>query len=122
MRIRSSSLLYFWFVFSLVSWALCSCTKKTEAPLSAEERAAQMAKTGRSIYLSACTACHNPDPKKDGPVGPAIAFSSFELVEKRVVEAAYPAGYRPKRDTHTMVALPHLKGDVPAIHAYLNSL
>jgi mono/diheme cytochrome c family protein len=101
---------------------LSACTRKSDAPVSAEETKAKLLSVGRSTYLSSCTACHSPDPKKDGPVGPAVAFSSLELIEKRVLEASYPAGYKPKRETHTMVALPHLKPDIPALHAYLNSL
>jgi len=69
-----------------------------------------------------CTACHSPDPTRDGTMGPAIAGSSPELVEARVVRAEYPPGYTPKRDTKLMPAQPFLKADVPAIAAYLGSL
>ncbi|MEQ1878423.1 MAG: cytochrome c, partial [Bdellovibrionia bacterium] len=72
-------------------------------------------------YMSACIACHNSDPKVDGILGPAIHGSSKELLEARILRAEYPTGYTPKRNSKTMVALPHLKGDIDALVAYLNS-
>ena len=27
---------------------------------------------GRAVYLANCVACHNLDPSKDGPIGPAL--------------------------------------------------
>lgn len=57
----------------------------------------------------------------DGAIGPALAGSTLELVELRVMKGEYPAGYLPKRTTKTMSALPHLKAEIPALHAYLNS-
>ena len=102
-------------------FTFASCTKKSESPLTQEETSAKLLSVGRSTYLSSCTACHNPDPRKDGPVGPAVWGSSLELLQKRILEASYPAGYKPKRESHNMIALPHLKPDIPAIHAYLNA-
>jgi mono/diheme cytochrome c family protein len=26
---------------------------------------------GRAVYVANCVACHNNDPSKDGPIGPA---------------------------------------------------
>ena len=94
-----------------------SCDKKTdvEAPLS------PLASNGRATYLSNCIACHNPDPRQAGSVGPDIAFSSLELIEARVTKAQYPTGYKPKRESHMMPPFPQLAKEVPAIHAYLNS-
>jgi mono/diheme cytochrome c family protein len=77
---------------------------------------------GRQIYALNCTACHNADPTKDGALGPAIAGSSLELVTARVLHAAYPPGYTPKRQTQQMVALPHLEPALPDIAAYLQSV
>lgn len=74
---------------------------------------------GRSIYLSNCAACHNPDPSKDGPVGPAIKGASRELIEARVLRATYPPGYTPKRRTSVMPAQPYLKSAIPHIAAFL---
>lgn len=73
-----------------------------------------------SIYKLNCIACHNVDPGKDGVAGPALTGSSKELLEARILRAAYPAGYKPKRDTKQMPALPHLEKEIPAISAYLN--
>jgi mono/diheme cytochrome c family protein len=76
---------------------------------------------GQQIFQLNCTSCHGGDPQKDGPIGPSVAGSTLPLIEARVRRAEYPVGYKPKRTTKTMVALPHLKDDLPAIHAYLNS-
>jgi mono/diheme cytochrome c family protein len=95
-----------------------ACTKKPQAPVSPEEA---LIERGRLIYSMQCTACHSGNPKVDGSIGPAIAGSSLELVEARVMRAEYPAGYQPKRTTKTMSALPHLKAEIPALQAYLNS-
>ena len=77
---------------------------------------------GKSVYQSNCTACHAPDPRVAGALGPDLAKSSLELLELRVLRAEYPAGYTPKRSSKVMQPLPHLKADIPALHAYLNSL
>ena len=77
---------------------------------------------GRRAYAANCTACHNPDPTRDGTIGPAIAGSSLELVRARVLKAEYPPGYVPKRDSHLMPAQPFLASDVPDLAAYLGSL
>ena len=74
---------------------------------------------GKQAYLSTCIACHNPDPKLDGALGPAVAGSSFELLEARVMRAEYPEGYKPKLDTQAMVAMPFLERQLPALAAYL---
>jgi mono/diheme cytochrome c family protein len=90
-----------------------ACT--TQAPSPADPLAAQ----GKSVYVQNCIACHNPDPAQTGAVGPAIKGSSRELVEARVLHAAYPPGYTPKRTTTTMVAFPNLSGDIDALAAFL---
>jgi len=77
---------------------------------------------GRKAYAANCTACHNPDPTREGTVGPALAGSSLELVRARVLKAEYPPGYTPKRDSHLMPAQPFLAAEVPALAAYLSSL
>ena len=102
-----------------------ACTKKAPEPAaqpaSPEEAAALLFEKGRKSYLANCIACHNPNPKKDGAVGPAVADASLELLRLRVLDAKYPEGYKPKRATTAMAALPHLKDDIEALHAYLNS-
>jgi mono/diheme cytochrome c family protein len=77
---------------------------------------------GRRAYVANCTACHNPDPTKEGTIGPAVAGSSLALVEARVLRAEYPPGYTPKRPSALMPAQPYLKKDVPDLAAYLGSL
>ena len=77
---------------------------------------------GRSVYNANCIACHAMDPKIDGALGPAVAGSSLELLEARVVRGGYPEGYEPKRPSRVMVALPHLEPRLPELAAYLQSL
>lgn len=76
---------------------------------------------GRVVYATQCAICHNADPKKAGPIGPEVFGASKELLVKRILEGKYPEGYRPKRETHTMVALPHLKHEIDSLHLFLNS-
>ena len=74
---------------------------------------------GRQVYLAQCVACHNPDPSKTGPIGPAVKGSSPELLELRVVRGSYPPGYKPKRDSALMQPMPHLASAIPDLAAYL---
>lgn len=76
---------------------------------------------GELLYQNACTSCHNSDPRVEGPLGPAIAGSSFELLEARVVRGEYPEGYQPKRLSSQMLKMPHFKSEIPALEAYLSS-
>ena len=76
---------------------------------------------GRVIYLTNCVVCHNRDPNLPGSQGPPIAGSSRELVEARVLHLAYPPGYKPKRTTHGMRAIPTLAPEIGNIAAYLQS-
>ena len=76
---------------------------------------------GKGLYMANCLACHNQDPTLAGSVGPDIAGSSMELLTARVIHRSYPPGYKPKRNSSLMPALPFLEADLPAIHAYLNS-
>ncbi len=79
-------------------------------------------KRGRAVYLGNCVACHNQNPKLAGPIGPAVAGSSLELLEAKVLRNEYPPGYTPARTTKAMVPLPHLEADLPALAAYLGSV
>lgn len=74
---------------------------------------------GQRVYAANCIACHNTNPSREGPIGPAIAGSPAPLVEARVLRAEYPPGYSPKRDTALMPAQPYLAGDIPALAAFL---
>jgi len=76
---------------------------------------------GRGIFVANCVACHNNDPSKDGPIGPAIKGSTKELLEARVLRNGYPADYKPKRPTQVMPQFPFLKDEIPYLVAYLRS-
>jgi mono/diheme cytochrome c family protein len=100
----------------LIIASLSACKNGgNEAPLS------DLALHGKSVYLSNCIACHNQNPTLAGSVGPDIANSSLELITARVMRAQYPANYKPKRQSHLMIALPQLEKEIPALHAYLNT-
>jgi len=100
---------------TLLATAACS-QGGSEVPLSSEGQ------RGRSAYVSACTACHASDPTRDGSLGPAVAGSSRELLEAKVLRNEYPPGYTPKRDSSAMPAYPHVEGDIGALHAYLSEV
>ncbi|HEY6365888.1 MAG TPA: cytochrome c [Candidatus Binatia bacterium] len=74
---------------------------------------------GRAVYVANCVACHNNDPAKDGPIGPALKGSPQELLESRVLRTDYPPGYKPKRDTKVMPTFPFLKTEIPYLATYL---
>jgi len=96
--------------------------KKAPSAAEAAPSNADLVAKGRQVYVSNCTACHNPNPTENGALGPAIAGSSLALLEAKVIHNTYPPGYTPKRDTNAMIALPHLAKDIPALHAYLGSI
>ncbi|MBW2398951.1 MAG: cytochrome c [Deltaproteobacteria bacterium] len=75
---------------------------------------------GERTYKNVCLACHAADPSLDGSLGPAIAGSSRELIEARVLHASYPEGYAPKRNSQAMPKFPHLEEAVGDLTAYLN--
>jgi mono/diheme cytochrome c family protein len=74
---------------------------------------------GRSVYKSVCVACHAADPSQPGSLGPAIADSSRELLEARVIHGTYPKGYTPKRPGNEMPEFPTLAGSIDDLAAYL---
>jgi mono/diheme cytochrome c family protein len=74
---------------------------------------------GRSVYLANCVACHNNDPAKDGPIGPALKGSPPELVKSRVLRTEYPPGYKPKRNTKVMPTFPFLQSEIKYLVEYL---
>lgn len=91
------------------------------ASTTAAASRADLIARGKSVYNSNCIACHNADPAENGAIGPAIAGASMALLEAKVIHNTYPPGYKPKRDTNAMIALPYLAKDIPALHAYLDS-
>ena len=101
------------------------CTQKKEikpeaSPSALEAQTQALIKRGRAIYQAQCIACHNSDPKRPGALGPDVYGSSKELLTARIMHADYPPDYKAKRYTHQMQAMPHLKDEIDAIHAYLN--
>lgn len=105
---------------ALVCFSLLGACKSSapEEPLSAE---GALVKQGERVYVSACIACHNRDPRLKGAIGPEVAFASLELLEARVVHGNFPEGYKPKMGSGVMPAMPQYKSAIPALHAYLNS-
>jgi predicted CxxxxCH...CXXCH cytochrome family protein len=97
--------------------ALIACSKEGEETAKAAKDPDWA--RGRAVFVANCVACHNNDPSKDGPIGPAIKGSSKELIEARVLKAGYPPGYKPKRQTKVMPQFPFLKDEIPYLAAYL---
>ena len=95
---------------------------ETPAPAPRVLSSKELIEAGRSSYNANCIACHSLDPTQDGALGPAVAGSSFALLEARVLRAEYPEAYEPKRTTRVMVALPHLEPRLVELTAYLESL
>ena len=94
---------------------LCAaCSDGKPAVETAETR-------GERVYQNVCIACHNADPSKDGVVGPAVAGSSPELLEARVVRGEFPPGYTPKQPGGAMPAFPYLADQVDNLAAYLEA-
>ena len=94
--------------------------KPTEpAPGEVEMSDEELAARGRGVYMANCIACHNQDPRSVGAIGPAIAGSSLELLEAKVLRGEYPPGYTPKRDSRAMIPLPYVENELPALSAFL---
>ena len=81
--------------------------------------AAGSAAKGKQAYMANCIACHNMDPSKPGALGPEVKGSSKALVSMRVLSGTYPKGYKPKRPTKMMPPMPHLKGNIDDLAAFL---
>ena len=79
-----------------------------------------LAARGEHYYQNICTACHNGDPTLDGTLGPAIAGSSRELIEAKMIRGEYPPGHTPKRDTSTMPRFEFLAPEIDGLATYLN--
>jgi mono/diheme cytochrome c family protein len=101
----------------LCALTVAACSKDSDD--SSKSRKNADAARGRAVYLANCVACHNNDPSRDGPIGPAIKGSSKELLETRVLTTSYPPGYKPKRPTKVMPQFPFLKDEIPHLAAYL---
>lgn len=112
-------------VVGLATGCRCSSSNPTSAsvsiPPSSSNSIATLISRGKSVYAGNCIACHNPNPKLAGTVGPEIYGSSIELLEVILVKGTYPEGYKPKRSGAGMPVFPHLAGDIAALHAFLNA-
>ncbi|MFQ5521631.1 MAG: cytochrome c, partial [Candidatus Methylomirabilia bacterium] len=64
-------------------------------------------------------ACHNRDPARDGPLGPAIKGASRALLEAKVLRGTYPSGYTPRRTTELMAPQPQLAESIDDLAAFL---
>lgn len=105
-------------IYALSAFLIAACGGEDGGGQSEIQR---QAKRGRAIFLANCVACHNNDPGRDGPIGPAIRGSSRELLTARVLSTNYPPNYRPKRTTKIMPQFPFLKEEIPNLTAYLNN-
>jgi mono/diheme cytochrome c family protein len=102
---------------TLLALTVTACSKDSDQ--NAEAAKDPDWQRGRAVYVANCVACHNNDPSKDGPIGPANKGSSRELLEARVLTTSYPPGYKPKRPTAVMPQFPFLKDEIPYLAAYL---
>lgn len=111
-----------WPVAAALLLAACGDPQPPVPPSGATTSAVASAgsvEKGRQVWLGQCIACHNTDPARDGPLGPAVKGSSRELLEARVVKGTYPPGYTPKRPSKVMPARPDLSPSIPDLAAYL---
>jgi len=79
------------------------------------------ANTGRALYTSRCTSCHNTNPTKPGSIGPDLADSSLELITLKTQRREYPKGYKPKRKTRVMPRIPLSEKQLRELFTYINS-
>jgi mono/diheme cytochrome c family protein len=93
--------------------ALVACSNQAAQDLS------EAGRRGQRTYQNVCIACHHANPNRAGTLGPAIAGSSVELLEAKVLRGEYPAGYEPKSTTRVMPPFTYLKDKLPDIAAYL---
>ncbi len=81
---------------------------------------------GKKLYLSNCIACHNKDPNMKGSIGPEMVDAPLAVMTSKVMTGGYPAvlpvGFVPKRKTKAMKKIPKLQKDIPAIHAWVQSM
>lgn len=81
---------------------------------------------GKRLYMANCLQCHNRDPNKRGPIGPEIVDAPLEVMTSKIMTSRYPdplpAGFVPKRKSRAMRPIPKLKEDIPAIHAWVQSV
>jgi mono/diheme cytochrome c family protein len=98
---------------------LAACCAAACSDRAGQHALSPLAEQGRRTYQSVCIVCHNGDPTQDGAAGPAIAGSSRELLEARVLRGEYPPGYTPKRPGAAMPRFEYLADQIDALAAYL---
>lgn len=81
---------------------------------------------GKRLYLSNCIQCHNKDPNLKGSLGPEMIDAPLSIMTAKVMTGVYPAvlpaGFVPKRKSKAMRKIPRLQKDIPAIHAWVQSM
>ena len=81
---------------------------------------------GKRLYLANCIQCHNRDPNLKGSMGPEVVDAPLEVMYSKVMTGLYPAklpaGFVPKRKSRAMRKIPKLEKDIPAIHAWVQSV
>ena len=75
---------------------------------------------GKKVYLRLCANCHGTNPAWGNFKAPALTGSSRELLEARILRAAYPPGYKPKKTTKNMPAFPREEPNIDDLFAFLN--
>jgi len=98
-----------------------AASSATEGGVSGAPVAPADAVRGQRVYQTRCASCHGPDPSRDGPVGPSVKGAGRDLLMARVLFAAYPKGYAPKRRTWIMPAQPDLGPWMADLVAYLRA-
>lgn len=78
--------------------------------------------TGKAVYQANCSSCHGSDPSVDGPEGPALIGSSFELLEAKVNRGTYPYWYSPQRETDYMPRFKFHEKTLKQLEIYLNGV
>jgi mono/diheme cytochrome c family protein len=82
--------------------------------------------TGKRIWLTTCTQCHNRDPNVKGAIGPEVIDAPLEVMHAKVMTGRYPdplpPGFVPKRTTKAMRKLPQFEKDIPKIWQYVQSV
>ena len=81
---------------------------------------------GKRLYMANCIQCHNRDPNLKGSLGPELIDAPLEVMTSKVMTGLYPAvlpaGFVPKRKSKAMKKIPKLQNDIPAIHAWVQSV
>lgn len=102
--------------FSLAAALLAAACGGDEGGSSGESESVAR---GRAVYQNVCIACHHGDPAKKGSLGPAVAGSSLELLEAKVLRGEYPPGYEPRMPGAAMPKYEYVAEQIPDLAAYL---